>query len=132
MTDSPDTDWGVRSPDMQTYRFWMKEEAQMSINVRELQSILFVLKLHAERFRNSTIKILTDNKTSIKYTTKAGGTASVHLQNAAVQMQDVCNSYSLQIINQYIKGINNVEADRLSRIKKLYETQFQGNFFRPS
>jgi ribonuclease HI len=130
MTDGSDTGWGVHSPIMQTYGFWAKEEAQMSINVRELQSILFALKLHAERFRNSTIKVLMDNKISIKYMAKAGGMASIHLQNIAVQIQNVCNSYNLQVIYQHIKGINNVEADRLSRIKKpLYESTIPRTFF---
>ncbi|KAG1142990.1 hypothetical protein G6F37_012541 [Rhizopus arrhizus] len=130
-TDSSDTGWGVNSNFIQTYGFWTAAEKTLSINVRELMGIYFALKLHGPNFRNCTIKVLTDNKTSIKYTTKAGGTASVHLQDYAVKIQDLCNMYNLNVIYQHIKGVDNVEADQLSRTKKpLYESTIPKRFFR--
>lgn len=46
-------------------------------------NIYFALKLHGPSYR----KVLTD-KTSVKYTTKAGGTASVHLQDYVEKIQN--------------------------------------------
>lgn len=129
-TDSSDTGWEISSPMMQTYGFWTEEEERLSINVRELMSIYFALKLYGPNCQNSTIKILIDNKTSIKYTTKAGGTASVHLQDYAVKIQDICNRYKIQVIYQHIPGIYNTTADQLSRTKKpLYESTIPRKFF---
>ncbi|EPB83199.1 hypothetical protein HMPREF1544_10047 [Mucor circinelloides 1006PhL] len=76
---------------MKTHGYWTEEEKQWSINVKELMAIYFALKLHAPNFRNKTIKIFTDNTTSIKYTTKAGGTASLLLQEIAIKIQELCN-----------------------------------------
>lgn len=129
-TDSSDTGWGINSTVIQTYGFWTEEEKLLSINVRELMAIYFALKLHGPKFKNGTIKILTDNKTSIKYTTKEGGTASVHLQDYAAKVQDLCNLYHLDVIYQHIKGIDNVEAGKLSRTKKpIYESAIPRSFF---
>lgn len=121
-TDSSETGWGVSSPLMETYGFWTEEEKRWSINVRELLAIFFALKLHGPRFQNKTLRIFTDNRTSIKYTTKEGGTASPILQDTAVRIQEICNQYHLTVIYQHIQGVKNVEADRLSRQKiPLYE-----------
>ncbi|KAG0772974.1 hypothetical protein G6F22_015278 [Rhizopus arrhizus] len=56
------------------------------------------------------------NKT-LKYSTKAGGTASPPLQELAIEIQDVINSYNLTVTYSHVLGILNVKADTLSRIK---------------
>lgn len=102
----------------------------LSVNVREFMSINLALKLHGPNFKECTIKALTDNKTSIKYTAKAGGTASVHLQDYAVKIQDICNMYNLKVIYQHIKGVDNVALDQLTRTKKpLYKSAMPSCFF---
>ncbi|KAG1247021.1 hypothetical protein G6F68_014386 [Rhizopus microsporus] len=130
-TDSSDTGWGITSPVLKTHGFWKEEEKNWSINVRELMAIYFALKFHAPKFKNKTIKIFTDNKTSIKYTTKAGGTASPILQDIAVKIQDLCNQFCLKVAYQHVKGILNTEADSLSRKQPpLYERSLSKNIFR--
>ncbi|EIE89496.1 hypothetical protein RO3G_14207 [Rhizopus delemar RA 99-880] len=65
--DASNTGWGVKSNVMETSGFWTEEEKETSINVRELQTIYFALKLHARNAKNSTIHIFSDNKTALKY-----------------------------------------------------------------
>ncbi|KAG1630100.1 hypothetical protein G6F44_011435 [Rhizopus delemar] len=93
--DASNTGWGVKSNVMETSGFWTEEEKETSINVRELQTIYFALKLHARNAKNSTIHIFSDNKTALKYVTKAGGTASYLLQSLALQIQDITNMFNL-------------------------------------
>ncbi|KAG1369256.1 hypothetical protein G6F61_012487 [Rhizopus arrhizus] len=45
------------------------------------------------------------------------GTSSALLQDLAIQIQDICNTYNIQTIYQHIQGIHNTEADALSRKK---------------
>jgi hypothetical protein len=59
--DASNTGWGVYSKLIQTSGFWTKEEEQQHINVKELQTILFAIQLHAKRFKNLTITIHSDN-----------------------------------------------------------------------
>ncbi|KAG1468015.1 hypothetical protein G6F56_004081 [Rhizopus delemar] len=89
--DASDTGWGVASTSIKTSGYWTEEECETSINVRELKTIWFALRLHAEKFHDSTIKFLSDNRTAIKYVTKAGGTSSVLLQELAIKIQELCN-----------------------------------------
>jgi hypothetical protein len=129
--DASATGWGVTSPLITASGFWrLEEQENFSINVRELKTILFALKLHAKKCEDSTIKIYSDNITALKYTTKAGGTSSVILQDLAIQIQQICNKHRLQVIYQHVPGILNTEADRLSRLKKpLYESSIPRRMF---
>ncbi|MBM6387212.1 MAG: hypothetical protein JSY10_24975 [Paenibacillus sp.] len=50
-TDSYDADRGINSSVVRTYGFWTEEGKLMSINVRELMTIYFALKLHVPKFK---------------------------------------------------------------------------------
>lgn len=111
---------------------WTNEEKTTSINVRELKTIVFALKLHAEKFREKNIQVFTDNITALKYSAKAGGTVSPLLQELAIEIQDVINSYNLTVTYSHVPGILNVKADTLSRIKvanPLYEVAIPKKWF---
>lgn len=128
--DASNTGWGISSPLVTTSGFWTQEEVQQSINVRELKAILFAIQLHARKCENSTIKIFSDNMTALKYTTKSGGTASEVLQDLAIRIQELCNKFNIQPIYQHIPGVNNTQADMLSRIRKpLYESPIPRKMF---
>jgi hypothetical protein len=116
--DASDSGWGVASPIMQTSGFWNHEDRLDSINVRELKTILYALKLHKNDYANKTIEIFTDNITALKYVTKQGGTSSPILQALALEIQELLLKFNITIQCAHIAGIKNVVADRLSRIKK--------------
>ncbi|KAG1495033.1 hypothetical protein G6F46_009364 [Rhizopus delemar] len=113
--DASDIAWGVSSPEIETTGYWTDEEKTQSINVLELSAILFALQLHAEKYKSKTIKIYTDNITAVKFVVKSGGTSSTTLQQLAVEMQDLCNYYNLKVEYQHIPGVENIQADKLSR-----------------
>ncbi|KAG1320249.1 hypothetical protein G6F62_011422 [Rhizopus arrhizus] len=108
--DASDSGWGISSPLVTASGFWRPEEKLHSINVRELKTILFALQQHASKCENSTIKIYSDNRTALKYTTKSGGTTSVFLQELAVQIQELCNYHNIKVIYQHIPGVLNTQA----------------------
>ncbi|KAG1462469.1 hypothetical protein G6F56_005510 [Rhizopus delemar] len=93
--DTSDTGWGVVSTSIKALGYWTEEECETSINVRELKTIWFALLFHAEKFHDSTIQILSDNRTANKYDAKAGGTSSVLLQEVAIKIQELCNKYNI-------------------------------------
>jgi hypothetical protein len=78
--DASDSGWGISSHLMETVGHWTPEEKASSINTRELMTILFVLQLHGKKYQGKNILIYTDNITALKYAAKAGGTASITLQ----------------------------------------------------
>ncbi|KAG1037478.1 hypothetical protein G6F43_012859 [Rhizopus delemar] len=116
--DASDTGWGVHSSMVDTAGYWNRQEREDSINVRELKTILFALQLHGPRNPGSVMLIHTDNTTALKYARRSGGTASAILQQLALDIQEVCNTFNLQVSFQHIAGAKNVEADALSREKR--------------
>ncbi|EIE78420.1 hypothetical protein RO3G_03124 [Rhizopus delemar RA 99-880] len=111
---------------------WTNEEKNTSINVRELKTILFALKLHTEKFREKNTQVFTDNITALKYSAKAGGTASPLLQELAIEIQEVIKTYNLTVTYSHVPGILNIKADALSRIKvtnPLYEAAIPKKWF---
>lgn len=128
--DASDTGWGVASPHVKASGFWASHEKEQSINVRELKTILFALKLHAKKYEGAVIKIFSDNITALKYARRSGGTASLWLQELALEIQEITAQRNMQVQYQHIAGIKNVQADRLSRKEKpLYEWKLPRRFF---
>lgn len=95
--DASDSGWGIKSAIMQKSGFWTKEERERSINIRKLNTILFVLQLRGEGIRDSFIKLHSDSITALKYVEKSGGTSSALLQELAAQIQEVANKYNLTV-----------------------------------
>ncbi|CEG80288.1 hypothetical protein RMATCC62417_14648 [Rhizopus microsporus] len=95
--DASDNGWGVHSSLIQTSGFWTPAERGLSINVRELKTILFALQMHGPSARGWGIKMYTDNITALKYVTKSEGTASLFLQDLAIQIQETINKYNMTI-----------------------------------
>jgi hypothetical protein len=77
--DASQTGWDVQSELITISGFWTKEEQELSINVRELKTILFAFQLHTPSAANSIINLYTDNVTALKYVRKFGGTSSIYL-----------------------------------------------------
>jgi hypothetical protein len=106
---------GSEFPTIQATGAWTAEEQTLFINAREHTTIYFALKIHARQFPNSHIKLFTNNMTALKYSSKSGGTASKVLQDLAVQIQEICNRYHLEVEYEHIPGRENIQADWLSR-----------------
>jgi ribonuclease HI len=131
LVDASDSGWGVHSTKINQAGFWNEVEREESINGRELKAIYYALRLHAKEGDIKEISLHTDNITALKYVTKAGGTASESLQNLAVQIQDLCNEFSIKVQYQHIAGIRNTQADQLSRLHRpLYEATIPKQFFK--
>lgn len=128
--DASDSGYGISSVETETYGFWTQAEKATSINVRELQTVLIALQLHAEKYQNNPIRIFSDNTTAIKYVMKAGGTASPTLQDLALKIHTILNQFKIRLQCVHIPGINNIRADQLSRMQKpLYEWTLPRSIF---
>lgn len=126
--DASDDGWGIHSNLIQTSGFWTPAKRGLSINVRELKAILFALQMHGPNARGWNIKMYMDNITALKYVTKSGGTASLFLQDLAIQIQETINKYNMMVHFQHIPGIQNIQSDKLSRQKTpLYEWNLPRN-----
>lgn len=70
---------------------------------------------------------------STKVQQQIGGTSSALLQDIAVQIQDICNRFQLDVEYQQIPGVKNIQAHALSRHQHsknlLYESTIPTRIF---
>jgi hypothetical protein len=96
--------------------------------VKELQTIYYVLKLYP---KNSTNHIFSDNKTTLKYVMRAGGTASYLLRSLALKIQYITIMRNLTMMYNHIPGIKSIQADQSSRRQvPLYEWKMPKKWFK--
>ncbi|CEP10695.1 hypothetical protein [Parasitella parasitica] len=93
--DASDSGWGVASSHIQTTGFWSTIEREDSINVRELKTVKFAL-LHAREFEGKPLQLFTDNTTAAKYAMRSGGTASIALQDLALEINEIIDRYKIK------------------------------------
>jgi hypothetical protein len=116
---------------MEVAGFWTSPQKEESINVRELTTIWYALRLHVKSIENTHVQIYTDNMTALKYVTKAGGTASIQLQDLALQIHELISKHNITVSFQHIRGIHNTVADRLSRTQlPWYEQKLPTKLFK--
>ncbi|CEP16050.1 hypothetical protein [Parasitella parasitica] len=69
-----------------------------------------------DRKRETTIhQFFTDSTTSIKYTTKSGGTASPILQEVAIKIQEICNEFNNLKPDPEARAVNTFQQTLLKR-----------------
>ena len=133
-TDACFTGWGGTIGTNSTHGLWHSEEIQpdtSDINILELKAILFSLKALLHTQRDTHIKILSDNTTAVHSINNMGTCHSFPCHDIVLQIWDWAKDNNNWLTASHIPGKENIEADRLSRIRetsmewKLDENIFQ-------
>ncbi|KAG1133897.1 hypothetical protein G6F38_013197 [Rhizopus arrhizus] len=120
--DASDTGWGCHWQQQTTHGYWNQQEAQQSINWRELKAAF--LAIQSFNIQNTNLLIRTDNTTSLSYINKQGGTRSLSLMTLAIDLWKYCLKHQIHLTAQHIPGVENNIADRESR-KIFYKNQWR-------
>ncbi len=116
-TDASGTGWGacVRGEESkQVGGKWSKDEAKEHINYLELLAVWFGIQCFLKEKKNTCIKILSDNTTTVAYLNHMGGT-KLKCNRLAHQIWLWCEKNCNWIVAAHIPGVINVTADRQSR-----------------
>jgi len=140
-TDASETGWGAvcfPPPSDQKEHKGLQEYPQkvecsghwtvaMTSNQRELTAILLSLQSLTKQlnWRNCSVRVRTDNQTSMSHINKMGGRVAA-LWLIAVKIHRFALDHGLNLTAEYLPGELNVEADRLSRLE-LDFSQYQIN-----
>ena len=114
-SDASDSGWGALLTDNQTSGTWSREEARLSINMRELMAVQLGLQQFEHLLLGKTVAIFCDNVTAVAYLRRQGGTFSRPLFNKARDILLWVESRHIVLLPQYIAGSENTTADLLSR-----------------
>ena len=116
-TDASHKGWGAVCGNTRSQGPWTKEQVEnCHINVLETLAIKYGLLALCPNRKNVCIKILTDNTTAMSYILKKGGTKVKEISDIALDCWDWALSRGITLIINHIPGIENVLADKESRI----------------
>ena len=95
---------------------WDAQQEQAHINWKELYAATQALVHFASLYnwRQTRIRIRSDNTVTIAYLNKVGGRIP-YLNELMIQLYEFCDQRQLQLEATYIQGLLNTVADRLSR-----------------
>jgi len=141
-TDASELAWGAtlqravaaRGPPTEARECWEEEIAQqfqmgrISVNVLELEAVLRALKLFRRELRGSTVVLRSDNASTVWDLTKWKSRSPP--MNMRLRGMFLClHSEGITLIPQHIPGMENVEADRLSRYLEASDWQLNPTIF---
>ena len=123
-TDASKTGWGAHMDLLTVSGNWPQRYQGCSINWLEMEAIRLALRRWLPLIKNKDILVRSDNRTTVYYINKQGGTKSPKLCYLACRIMLWCQKYGVRLACQHIAGILNVKADILSRKNKVFNTEW--------
>ena len=94
---------------------WSSTESQLHINALDLLAALYAVRSFKETIINKNICLMLDNSASVCIINKKG-THTSSCNKIAVQIWDFCQEHNILLTAFHIPGVQNVHADRESRV----------------
>ncbi|KAI5634616.1 hypothetical protein NE865_12679 [Phthorimaea operculella] len=120
-TDASGLGWGARLNNQRLSGLWSPQELSLHSNLKEMMAILKVLQSQCHHLSGSTVSVQSDNTTVISYLKNEGGTKSCHLMWLTYQIFQLLQKHRIRLNLYHLPGKYNVEADDLSRGKRISE-----------
>lgn len=97
-------------------------EAGISINVLEFFMVMYAILFWGDQLKGKTVEIFCDNTSAISWVMKLRGNNKSPVAEALVQLFTIyVMANEIAVVARHIKGIDNVQADMLSRLLSLQE-----------
>ena len=115
-TDASNAGWGASTGTKSTNGQWNDLEKELQINCLELYAVLYGLRSLCADLAHVHVRVRVDNMTAVHYISNMGGVRSVRCNRIAKRIWLWCMHNNIWLSVAFIKGKDNVEADRLSRV----------------
>ena len=129
LTDASSIGWGATFEGQEASGQWSLKMSQKSSNTRELYAIWLGILCFLNKMKGKAIQVLTDNTTSLAYINNMGG-QEPHLSHLAKLIWDVAYRNDIHLVCRHVRGVNNGEADYLSRIFDRYNWMLHPRLFK--
>ena len=107
-TDSSTQGWGAHLQDLTASGIWSQDQAQLHINVLELQAIWLGLRAFSQRVENTRVALMSDNTVSGCLPEKSGGTKSLAMNDLATDICLWAEKRGMTLVPRYLPGHLNV------------------------
>ena len=122
-TDTCDMHWGGHLGSTKVQGLWSNLQLQYHINCKGLLMVHLILKSLLDHAKNQTVLVKTDNIATKQYILNHGGTGSPALCALTLKLLMWCKEHGIMLTAEYILGLHNTLADRLSR-RTLSQTEW--------
>ena len=116
-TDASDSGWGATDGVRETAGVWARSEKNWHINYKELMAVKLALEALAVNYSNCEILLRVDNTSAISFVNRMGSVRYSHYNDLAKEIWHWAQCRKIFLVASYIRSSENVDADRLSRIK---------------
>ena len=129
-TDASNSGWGALCENDNSFSqaMWSQEETNLHINELELLAIQRGLSSLCESSHNVHIHVKSDSSTAVTYVKKLGGNVQ-HLNQVTSEIWRWAFDRNIWLTASHLAGINNSEADLLSRRDMNKELSLRADIF---
>ena len=127
VTDASEYGWGAVRNNEETGGCWGTDD-MAHINVLELKAVLFGLQALCGSVRNETIKVYSDNSTTVSCVNRKGS-AKEDCNEITRNIWLWCFETDNKVIAMHIPGVENTRADFQSRKKRILEWKLNSDIF---
>ena len=114
-TDASSHGWGAYLCNgLSSSGIWSSDDSS-HINLRELKAVLLGVSSLLPHIKGKSLRVLSDNIATVYYINKLGGTHSLPLCSTALSLWNLFLDNGISCQAFHIAGINNFNADELSR-----------------
>ncbi|MEW8547756.1 MAG: DNA N-6-adenine-methyltransferase [Candidatus Thiodiazotropha sp.] len=114
-TDASKKGWGAALGKRRAQGLWTLAETEQHINVLELKAALFALRTFAFDLRKVHVHLKMDNRTSVAFIQKMGGTRSTRMLPLTQEIWNFALEREITLTAEYLPGSLNTDADWQSR-----------------
>ncbi len=114
-TDASTYGWGAVCSPLTVRGVWSSDQSSLHINFLELETVFLALKTFQKWLCGTHVLVQTDSTTVMHYLNRAGVTRSRSLDWKIREIILWCLSLRITLSAVHISGLDNVEADCLSR-----------------
>ena len=115
-TDASNDGWGAVKDGVATGGRWSETELSLHINCQEMKAVLLGLQSLCKNTTQKHIRLEIDNSTAVAYINSMGGMVSRACDLVAKDTWQWAMERENWISAVHIPGVNNVEADYMSRV----------------
>ncbi|MCP4353154.1 MAG: hypothetical protein GY795_47490, partial [Desulfobacterales bacterium] len=117
MTDASLDGWcGVLLP-RKAPGAWSPDVQHNSMNWKELMAVCLSLRKFRSTLRGKTVKVLSDNTTTVCCLRRQGSLKSAKLHSLTTSILEFCRANNITLVPEHLRGVMNVLADQGSRLK---------------
>ncbi|XP_031549386.1 uncharacterized protein LOC116286930 [Actinia tenebrosa] len=117
-TDASKIGWGCDCQGIATGGPWSPEEAGKHINYLEMLAIKLALESFENKVSHKHVKLMVDNMTAVTILSNMGSSHSWELNELNIEIWEWCIKREIWLTLAHVPGVNNVIADRESRLKR--------------